>query len=262
MKKTIFFSTSLLLAFILLNPVSAQQGREQGVTPGEPVKTEKTIQVQQNTQNQGEEQNLQVENTLQGEEQNLQIENTLQGEAGEAGEAVQDNDSIQGQNQINRDDALLKIKSKGVTMSEGSQLVKQKSNDVAQKVQELLLNREYKGGIGEQVKVIAQNQLKAQEEFQNRLANLEERPLWQRFFLGQKEEDVEGLQNSLRNNQEALTELESLLEDKTLSAEDRLAIEEAYLELRAQQELVETHLTNILGEFSVAGFFRKLFRRS
>jgi hypothetical protein len=147
-------------------------------------------------------------------------------------------------------------------MSEGSQLVKQKSNDVAQRVQELLLEKSYKGGIGEQVKVIAQNQLKAQEEVQNRLTNLEERPLWQRFFLGQNEEDVDGLQNSLRKNQEELTALQTLLEEKTLSAEDRLAIEEAYLELQAQQELVETHLTNILGEFSVAGFFRRLFRRS
>lgn len=246
MKKTIFFSSSLLLAFILLNPVSAQQDRAQDVTPGEPVKTEKTVQVQQNTQNQGEEQNLQIENTLQGE----------------TGEVVQDDDVIQEQIRTNKDDALLKIKSKDVTMSEGSQLVKQKSNDVAQRVQELLLERDYKGGIGEQVKVIAQNQLKAQEEVQNRLTNLEERPLWQRFFLGQNEEDVDGLQNSLRKNQEELTALQTLLEEKTLSAEDRLAIEEAYLELQAQQELVETHLTNILGEFSVAGFFRRLFRRS
>ncbi len=246
MKKTIFFSTSLLLAYILLNPVSAQQGKAEDVTPGEPVKTEKTVQVQQNTQNQGEEQNLQIENTLQDE----------------TGEIVQDDDVIQEQIRTNKDDALLKIKSKDVTMSEGSQLVKQKSNDVAQRVQELLLERDYKGGIGEQVKVIAQNQLKAQEEVQNRLTNLEERPLWQRFFLGQNEEDVDGLQNSLRKNQEELTALQTLLEEKTLSAEDRLAIEEAYLELQAQQELVETHLTNILGEFSVAGFFRRLFRRS
>lgn len=246
MKKTVFFSIPLLLAFILLNPVSAQQGRAQDVTPGEPVKTEKQAQEQIGTMNQGEEQNLRIENTLQGE----------------AGEAVQDGDLIQEKNQISREDALLKIKSKGVTMSEGSQLVKQKSNDVAQKVQDLLLDREFKGGIGEQVSEYAKTQLKAQEEFQNRLANLEERPLWQRFFLGQNQEDVEGLQNSLRNNQEELADLQALLEDETLNAEDRLAIEEAYLELQAQQELVETHLANIVGEFNIVGFFRKLFRRS
>jgi len=184
MKKIVFFSTSLLLALILLSPVSAQQGRAQDVTPGEQVKSEKTVQLNQNTQNQGVEQNLQIESNLQ------------------AGEAVQEGDLIQEQNRISRDDALLKIKSKGVTLSQGSQLVKQKSNDVAQKVQQLLLDRDYKGGIGEEVKVFAQNQLKAQEEIQNRLTNLEERPVWQRFFLGQNREDVNSLQNSLRKNQE------------------------------------------------------------
>jgi hypothetical protein len=96
MKKTIFFSSSLLLAFILLNPVSAQQDRAQDVTPGEPVKTEKTVQVQQNTQNQGEEQNLQIENTLKCE----------------TGEVVQDDDVIQEQIRTNKDDALLKIRVK------------------------------------------------------------------------------------------------------------------------------------------------------
>jgi hypothetical protein len=70
--------------------------------------------------------------------------------------------------------------------------------------------------------------------------------------------DVDGLQNSLRKNQEELTALQTLLEEKTLSAEDRLAIEEAYLKLQAQQELVEI-IDHILGEFSVAGFFRRLY---
>jgi len=243
MKKTIFFSTSLLLALVVLNPVSAQQGKAQGINPGENGQAENEIQLNQNTQNQGEEQNLRIENTVQ------------------TGEMSQEGDLIQEQIR-SRDEALLKMQNKDLTMSEGAKLVKEKSNDVSRRVQELLLDRDYKGGIGEQVKVIAQNQIKAQEEVRNRLTNLEERPLWQRFFLGQNREDVQNLQNSLRTNQEELTNLQSLLEDETLSAEDRLAIEEAYLELQAQQQLVETHMLNILGEFSVVGFFRRLFNRS
>jgi hypothetical protein len=249
MKKTIFFSTSLLLAFILLNPVSAQQGRAQDFIPGEPVKTEKTVKVNQNTKNQGEEQNLQIENTLQGE----------------AGEAVQDGDLIQEQSRNNRDKNLLKIKSKDLTLSEGAQLVKEKQNDVAQQVQQLLAERfasGEKGGIGEQVRVIAQNQLKAQEEVQNRFTNLEEKPIWQRFIFGQDQEDLSVAQVSLQEKQEQLTELQTLLEDDTLSVEDRLELEELYLELLAEQELEEAHFANIVGEFNVVGFFRKLFRRS
>jgi hypothetical protein len=246
MKKTVFFSTSLLLALFLLNPVSAQQGKAQDVPSGQAIGLEKKIQQQEITQNQGEEQNIRVENTLQGE----------------AGEAVQEGDLIQEQTRASREAVLLKMKSKDLTLNQGTRIVKEKSNDVAQKVQELLLEREYKGGIGEQVRVFAQNQLKAQEEIRNRLTNLEERPVWQRFFLGQNQEDVDNLQNSLRKNQEELTELQNLLADETLSAEDRLAIEEAYLELKAQQELVQTHASNIMGEFNVVGFFRKLFGRS
>jgi hypothetical protein len=130
----------------------------------------KQVQNQEVTQNQGEEQNLRVENTIQGE----------------AGEALQEGELMQEQTKTSREDALLKIKSKGVTMNEGSQLVKQKSNDLAQKVQELLLNREYKGGIGEQVGEFARTQLKAQEEIQNRLTNWKGDPVWQRFFFGSK----------------------------------------------------------------------------
>jgi hypothetical protein len=246
MKKSIFLITLFLLTFILLRPVLAQQGKTQNIISEETVITEKQIQQQENTQNQGEEQNLRIENSLQGE--------TM--------EVVLEGDSVQEQTTSNRDDSLSRVKGQGLTMSEGAQIVKERNNDVANQVHKLLIERDFRGGIGEQVKTIAQNQLKVQEEVQNRLSNLENRPLWQRFFLGQNQDNVDGLQNSLRKNQEYLTELQSLLEDQALSAEDRLAVEEAYLELQAQQELVEVHLENILGEFSVVGFFKRLFNRS
>ena len=245
MKKTIFFSTSLLLALILLNPVSAQPARGQDSALPPAAQNARQVKQQENTQNQGEEQNLQIENTLQGE----------------AGEALQEGELNQEQNR-STEAALLKAKSKNLTIKQGAQFVREKNNDVAVAVHELLIERDYRGGIGEQVKVIAQNQLKTQEEIQNRLTNLEDRPVWKRFFLGQNQNEVDNLQNSLRNKQEELSELQTLLENESLSAEDRLAIEEAYLELQAQQELVKTHLQNILGEFNVAGFFRRLFNRS
>lgn len=248
MRKTIFFFTSLLLTFILLNQVSAKQGQAQNLDSTEPVKNVKQVQNQEITQNQGEEQNLRIENTLQGE----------------AGEALQEGESIQDQVR-SREDALAKMQSKKLTMDEGAEIVRERNNDVANRVHELLIERNEsgtKGGIGQQVRVIAQNQLKAQEEVQSRLSNLEERPVWQRFFLGQNQDAVDGLQNALRNKQSELDELQTLLTDSTLSAADRLAAEEAFLELQAQQQLIETHLNNILGEFSVAGFFRKMFGRS
>ena len=245
MRKIIFFFTSLLLTFILLNQVSAKQGQAQNLDSTEPVKNVKQVQNQEITQNQGEEQNLRIENTLQGE-------------------ALQEGESIQDQVR-SREDALAKMQSQKLTMNEGAQIVKERNNDVANRVHELLIERNEsgtKGGIGQQVRVIAQNQLKAQEEVQSRLSNLEERPVWQRFFLGQNQDAVDGLQNALRNKQSELDELQTLLTDSTLSAADRLAAEEAFLELQAQQELIEAHLNNILGEFSVAGFFRKMFGRS
>ncbi len=80
--------------------------------------------------------------------------------------------------------------------------------------------------------------------------------------MGQNREGGGRFTKFFEKKQEELVDLQILLEDETLNAEDRLAIEEAYLELQAQQELVETHLTNIVGEFSVVGFFRRLFNRS
>lgn len=95
MRKTIFFFTSLLLTFILLNQVSAKQGQAQNLDSTEPVKNVKQVQNQEITQNQGEEQNLRIENTLQGE----------------AGEALQEGESIQDQVR-SREDALAKCKAK------------------------------------------------------------------------------------------------------------------------------------------------------
>lgn len=176
----------------------------------------------------------------QGEEQNLRVENNLEMQVGEKTEAS--------------GPARL-------TLEDGSARVREKSNDVAAKVQELLMERDYKGGIGERVKVIAQNQLKAQEKIAGDLAELEERPGWQRFFFGLKQKSVEEVETVLADNEERIAELTALLEDPSLTVADQAALEEGLLELKSQQSLIENHIDNAEDEFSVFGFFRNLFRR-
>lgn len=146
--------------------------------------------------------------------------------------------------------------------SQGSELAKQKSNEVAGKVQELLLNREFKSGIGEEVRLIAQNQIKAQEKIAGDLADLESRPGWQRFFFGNKQSSIENIELVLDENEARIEELTGLLSDETLSVADAAALEESVLELKAQQTLLEEHLANADGEFSLFGFFRNIFRRN
>lgn len=241
MKKTIAIVSCLMLITSSASFAKAQMGNSPLIKAISPAVANR-VQNAQQLQNQGEEQNLQIENRL------------------EEGVGVTD-DALGGQQDL-KNEKKPASKSAKIFFEEGSQLVKQKSNDVALKVRKLLLNRDFKGGIGEEVRLIAQNQIKAQEKIVGELTELEDRPGWQRFFFGNKQSSIDGIESVLLENETRIDELVVLLEDETLSIADSTALEESILELKAQQESLEAHLSNAGEEFSLFGFFKNLFKRN
>jgi len=240
-----------LFSLVFLSSVNAQGANNKAPElTKEAVGNVNQVRQEQNTQNQAEAQNLRAKNTVQE-----QMPDSSVG----AEKAKEENEF--------RGEMILKNEAKSLTMREAGQIVREKNNDVANQVQSLLMERFQegqgaKGGVGERVRVIAQEQLQAQEEIENRISRLEERPAWRRFFFGQEKDAVIAVNETLEQQTKQLDEWRELLKDPNLAAEDRLAIEETILDLQAQQDLVETHVDNILGEFNVAGFFRRLFGRS
>jgi hypothetical protein len=247
MKKTIFFLSLCSLSLISLNSVNAQRANNRAPELArEAMGNVNQVQQQENIQNP----NLPVDDA------------SVQGMTNPSGES-----EMIGEENGTRGAVLVKDGSRRLTVGEAAKIVKEKNNDVANQVQSLLMEKfqegnGVKGGIGEQVRTIAQEQLRAQEEIRNRLSQLEERPTWKRFFFGQERSAVIAVDETLEEQSQQLNEWRELLEDPTLTAEERLAIEETILELQAQQELVETHVDNVLGEFNLPNFFRRLFRRS
>lgn len=245
MKKNI--SLILLCLFgLFLSSVSAQRANDRAPELArETIENVNRVQQQENIQ-----------------DQNLPSDDLVQVRTNPSGE-----NEITEEENGTRGAMFIKDKSRNLTLGEAAKIVREKNNDVANQVQSLLAEKfqeenGIEGGIGEQVRTIAQEQLRAQEEIRNRLNQLEERPAWKRFFFGQERAAVIAVDEALEEQEKKLSEWRELLEDPNLRAEDRLAIEETILDLQAQQDLVETHVDNVLGEFNLAGFFRRLFRRS
>jgi len=246
MKKNIFLLSFCSLSLIFSNSVNAQRANNRAPELSrEAIGNINRVQQQENIQdpNLPSDDSIQVRTNPSGKSEII-------GEENGAGGAM-----------------LVKDGSRRLTVGEAAKIVREKNNDVANQVQSLLMEKFQegngpKGGIGEQVRTIAQEQLRAQEEIRNRLSQLEERPAWKRFFFGQEKSAVVAVDETLEKQTQELNEWRELLEDPNLTAEERLVIEETILELQAQQELVEAHVDNVLGEFNLANFFRRLFRRS
>jgi hypothetical protein len=251
MKKNIFLSFCCLFSLVFFNPVNAQRpGDEAPQLPKGMMPNANQAQQQQNTQNQAEDQKLRAENVLYDEIPDFSKES----------------DYSKQENRI-KDAMLIKDEAKRLTVREAAKIIREKNNEVSDQVQSLLLEKFQEGnrvggGIAERVRTVAQEQLQTQEEIKSRLNQLEERPAWKRFFFGQERGMVVAVDESLKKQTQQLNEWRELLEDPSLTAEERLAIEETLLELQAHQELVEAHVGNVLGEFNLLGFFRRMFRHS
>jgi len=91
-----------------------------------------------------------------------------------------------------------------------SQVAREYMSLVAQKVEELLIARTVKGGIGEQVREVAKEQQVAQGETQEELEKLENRQgLWKKLF-GPNYQAIKNLKRQREHNEERIRLLEQL----------------------------------------------------
>jgi len=103
---------------------------------------------------------------------------------------------------------------KVTTQTQEAEQVEQNLNNdfqkVSDQVHQLINTVGAKGGIGQQVKEIAQNQTKIQENLKSNLAQLQLRKSFVKFFLGSDKKTIQNIGQHLEENQLLIQQLEQI----------------------------------------------------
>lgn len=149
-----------------------------------------------------------AKNTTQAPPQQAQNKNTITPATSitPTGNQVKNQNQIQTQNQ--GEDQQLSVQNQ-----EEEQLDQNLNNNfqkVSDQVHQLIDTVGAKGGIGPQVKEIAQNQIKNQENIKSNLAQLQLRKYFVKFFIGSDKKTVQNVESQLEQSKLMIQQLEEL----------------------------------------------------
>lgn len=115
-------------------------------------------------------------------------------------------------------------------------------------------------GIGEQVRVIAQNQVKTQEEVEVKLANIEDRGAFAKFLIGAKYSDIKDAEKLLEQNREQIRELNQIKLE--ISNQSDVAVLDQQIQVLENVNLeIENSLKASQEGFSLFGWAVKIFSK-
>ena len=155
-----------------------------------------------------------------------------------------------------RESAKTKIQLKQGTQSERA--INRRSQ-IANAVQEMVRVAERNGGIGKQIRTIAQNQNQLQEQAEGALASAQNRSRFTRFFIGPNYGHLKDAEERLKLHNEKLEELKGLVDG--VSAIDRDLLEEQI----GTMELIAVELATEIEEdasgFSIFGWLNRFLSK-
>jgi hypothetical protein len=137
-----------------------------------------------------------------------------------------------------------------------SEIALQRRSQVANQVHQLLDLSNRMGGIGEQVREIAQSQYVDIEKIEESVSNLQERSRFARFFIGPKTDKVEEAKSLLTENKERLETLKEL-KTEIKDAEDIEVYEKAVSDFESYITEIEEMVTKEEKGFSLFGWLFK-----
>ncbi len=165
-------------------------------------------------------------------------------------------DSISNKNQ-QREETKVK-ETKRNNDEEKTSMGEQRRSQVANAVHQMLQVADRVGGIGEQVRVVAQSQQQNHEEVENELDKIKDRSGFAKFFIGPKYEEIEKAKDLIKQDKEKITKLEELKSTLT-SEEDKVKVDEQISIIKG----AITEVEKIVGEeqtgFSLFGWLAKIF---
>lgn len=147
-----------------------------------------------------------------------------------------------------------------IRMNQRSEEAIQHMSQVATQVQMLLENKGLKGGIGDQVRVIAQEQVKVQSEIKNQLEKVDSRSDLVKSLIGPDFKAMTSIQELIASNSARLAELEQLKTELT-SDTDIQSVEETIAALTDQNTALQDRLNLENSSRSLFGWLFRLFSK-
>ncbi len=131
---------------------------------------------------------------------------------------------------------------------------------VANSVQEMEMMATRNGGLGDQIRVIAQNQNRIQEEAEDALEVAQQRKGFARFLIGPNYGQLKDVEERLENHTQNLEELKTL-RDQILVPSDKLLLDQQI----ETMEQIKTELEEAVNEdqkgFSLFGWLNRIIAR-
>ena len=136
----------------------------------------------------------------------------------------------------------------------------QRRSIVANAVQEMIKVAERNGGVGQEIKTIAQTQTQNQEKLETGIQKIQSRSGFAKFFIGPNYGEIKNSQKLLEQNKERIQNLNQL---KTQVADqgDQLQLVEQIQLLEQVNQQIETSLTEAQKGFSLFGWIFRLFTK-
>ncbi len=117
------------------------------------------------------------------------------------------------------------------------------------------------GGIGSQVRVIAQAQSSSSATTSEAIAKVEKKDKLSVFLFGNDYSSLNKIRNEVKATQRRISEIETLIASTTVSASSKVELEAQLSVLKAEQVTLENYVTAHENEFSVFGWFMKVFAK-
>lgn len=139
-----------------------------------------------------------------------------------------------------------------------SSMGEQRRSQVANAVHEMLQVADRSGGIGEQVRIIAQSQIQNHEGIEEEIEEIKDRSSFSKFFIGPKYEKIEKAKELLKQDKEKINKLEELKASITNEA-DKIKVTEQIDVIKKALTEVENIINEEQKGFSLFGWLAKMF---
>lgn len=228
MKKTTIIALLMMFGFVFqtqavgVNSMQDENGQGQVSLPVEVDENGNAIMTQEQNQVRNEGENTQIQ---------TQEENTVQ----------------------TRDDSI----DKAHKNESNSKLAEQRRSGVANAVKSMLQVADKNGGIGQQVKVIAQNQNQNQLKLEQNIEKIQSRGGFAKFLVGPDYGKIKDAQKILEQNKEQIRQLNQIRTQLSNQGDQQQLTEQIRILEQANQE-IETLLADAQEGFSLFGWFNKL----
>jgi chromosome segregation ATPase len=143
-------------------------------------------------------------------------------------------------------------------VSPRSENAKQHMSIVAQEVEELLTTQGSKGGIGQQISQIAQEQQQAQAEIEEELDELESQPGWLKKLFGPNQKSIKNIDKKIEQNQLRIQQLNEL-QNQVQNQADQTQIQQTTQALVQQNTALQEQIQAEEQVGSVFGWIKNLF---